>query len=150
MGRISFVLTKACRIEPSRKMNQAWIQIFRVVLSYNCCSDAQISCKGLSDLRNGRMDTDTGATIKHPLQSLHDSVWNSFTMKITFEERKTQSEPHPPVDKMAPRPATPFPSPSLKGQDRVRKFLESQRSIANTRKQDAVELSEKPKSPNLT
>jgi len=71
-------------------------------------------------------------------------------MKTTFEKRETQSEPQEPNHKMTKRPATPFPSPSLEGQDRVRRFLESRKLIANTEKQDGAKLLDKSEYPELT
>lgn len=71
-------------------------------------------------------------------------------MKTTFEERETQSEPQEPNHKMAKRPATPFPSPSIEGQDRVRRFLENQKLIADTENQDGAKSMERSEYPELT
>jgi hypothetical protein len=69
---------------------------------------------------------------------------------MIFEEHKTQSKPQRSNDKITGRPATPFPSPSLKGQQQVRDFLECQKLNANTDEEDKAELTNHPEYPELT
>ena len=69
-------------------------------------------------------------------------------MKTIFEKRETRSEPQEPNQKTAKRPATPFPSPSLEGQHRVQKFLESRKLVADTVKQDGAESIEQSEYSN--
>jgi hypothetical protein len=71
-------------------------------------------------------------------------------MRLVFEEQKMQSEPQMPNDKITRRPATPFPSPSLEGQQRVRGFLESQSLKVDTKEEDRAELTEQSEYPKLT
>ena len=96
------------------------------------------------------MNTDASITIKHTLQAPVDSSWSRFIMAIAFHEHKTRSESQMSHDKIAGRPPTPFPSPSLEGREKVQKFLESRGSIAHSEGIYEAESTEKPEDPKLT
>jgi hypothetical protein len=66
-------------------------------------------------------------------------------MEIIIVEHNIRSELQTTRNNMAWRPATLFPSPSLEGQCRVHRFLESQEPNPNTRRQDRAESMEHPK-----
>lgn len=77
-------------------------------------------------------------------------TWSRSIMRIVFEEQKIQSEPQMHDDKITRRPATPFPSPSLEGQQRLRGFLESQSLNVDTKGEDRAGLTEQSEYPKLT